>query len=630
MLSAKNLAGQRTLDNTKISSDLHQGGTSSTVSTPHSSNHGPPDDASDGELMDMCTVTHGLPSESSGRVYAAITGPTSLGEAMGFQGQVYLVTQGNLACTRSKDATKWFGCRQGNPERLPLLTDDQRFNNHVRLESITLSTAFSIHKTFELYLNEYGSVYRHERSKENFEFTINLAQPEVNLLLKDIPDSVALIRCDLPFYLTPECKEIIEHIVVEYFRSPWTMQWYYRVRNALVQKPLPWYKSVAEEEDEGFPDYPLPNANGVNTQSPPASITPPDADQTPTTAVSPPASDVSMEIDTQSLATTVGFGDIASIQHNAVTDPSGALSLPGACSFLDQAQSSVNSAELTIGFVSGSNLEVTSATDTADTGDDDHSSSESMDIHTDEDDVFLSTNTQSFFEDPMEDHPNNDPESEPELEPESINDAVDSLSDLMAFGTDTNTAADNNVDSPLSHVAQEQHNNSVQPDTLNAGDTQQPGPNAGPAMTANPGPVVDIDPEPAAVIDPEPAVAIGSKSVVTADPESVIRVRCSFEGCIKSFSKQGGLDVHIKSHFPEERERCTFFPCTKTFAQYADRKRHENYEHKGELWVCDPCGRYQPRKPSVNELKAMDPCSSPTAVQGQHLFLFFPGPLALD
>ncbi|KAF8948444.1 hypothetical protein BGZ47_004833 [Haplosporangium gracile] len=465
-----------------------------------------------------------------------------------------------------------------------------------------MSTAFSIHKTFELYLNEHGSVYRHERSKENFEFTVNLTQQEVSLLLKDVPGSVVLIRCDLPFYLTPECKEVIEHIVVEYFRSPWTMQWYYRIRNAQVRKPQPWYKSVAEEEDESFPDDPL--LNGANTQSSPASTTPLDADQTPTAAVSPPASDVSMEVDAQPLATTVGPGDTASIQHNAVAHPSSALSLPGACPSLSQVRSSVNP---TNGSASGFNPEVTDTAGTADTGDDDHSFSESMDANADEDGVFLSNNTQSFSEDSMEDHPNN------YHEPEPINDAVDTLSKLMTIETDTNTAINNNVDNSLPHVAPEQRNNNDQPDTLNTDDTQQPGPNARPAMTPNP--------EPAAIIDPQPGVIV--------DPKPVKKFRCSFGSCNKLYIRRGGLDVHIKRHFPKERERCTFLPCTETFAQYGDRKRHENYEHKGELWVCDPCGRYQPRKPSGKELKAMGPCSSPTAVQGQHLFLFFPGPLAL-
>lgn len=319
MSSQKNVLEHRVLDDTKDSSHHHEEGASSSVSTLHSSKNRPPNDESRGVLMgDAFTVAHGTPSETVDRVYVTTTGPSPLGKAIGFQGQVYLVSEGNLACTRSKDGTHWRVHRQGNPKPQPILADDQRFNNHVHLESVAMCKAFLIHKDFEYYLNGHFSLYRDIPSKDTLEFTVALLQKNVEAILVDIPESVVLIRCDFPFYdsVDPESRVVIEHIILEYFRFPWLPNWKHKIRSALVQKPRPWFKSVTGEEDEVFPDDPLPN--GYVAPSFDASTSPFVADQMPATTVSLPGLDDLLDTDTQPLSTAAGSAGNASQQDSAV------------------------------------------------------------------------------------------------------------------------------------------------------------------------------------------------------------------------------------------------------------------------------------------------------------------------
>lgn len=300
MASQKNLLGYRVHDETEGNSQHHQAGMSNTVPALHSS-----------------IVAHDTSSKFTDRVYVTTTGPTALGEADGFQGQVYLISEGNLACTRAEDKKQWRVHRQRNPNRHLILTDDQGFNKHVPLESIYMSKAFSIHRALEFYLNGHFSLYRHARTQDALEFTVTLIQGEVDAILADTPESLVVIRCDVPFYdsVDPERRVVVEHVVVEYFRFSRLAHWKNRVRSALVQKLLPWFKSVTGEEDEVFPDDPLPN--GYAAQSFDAFTSSLVTDQMPAAIVYPPALDDSMDIDPQTLSTAERSADTASLQGNA-------------------------------------------------------------------------------------------------------------------------------------------------------------------------------------------------------------------------------------------------------------------------------------------------------------------------
>ncbi|KAG9064460.1 hypothetical protein KI688_003650 [Linnemannia hyalina] len=383
MSSQKNVSGHRVPDDTKGSS---QAGVSSSVSTLHPSENGTPNGASyDLVMSDASTVTHDPPSEITDRVYVTITGPTSLGEATGFTCQVYLGSEGNIACTHSKDKTQWRIHRQRNPKRHPILADDQRFINHVRLESDAMSKAFWIHKEFEYFLNEHPSLYREYRSKCALEATVALIQEGVYETLVDIPKSVVLIRCDVPFYDSVDLgsRVVIEYVVVEYFRSPWQPNWKHRVRSALVQKPRPWFKSVTGEEDEVFPDDPLPN--GYKAQSLDASTSPFVANQMPAATVSPSALGDLMDIDTQPLSIAAELADTASLQDNAII-----------CLH-------VNPADLSLKSTSGPNPEVTDITYAHDG--DDNTDFESIGNNTGEDDISLIDYSESFPQESAVDHP---------------------------------------------------------------------------------------------------------------------------------------------------------------------------------------------------------------------------------
>ncbi|KAF9544515.1 hypothetical protein EC957_011911 [Mortierella hygrophila] len=390
MLGQRNVIEQRLRDDTKGSSQV-----SSSASTPH--------------LNDASTVAHGPPSEIIDRVYVTITGPTSLGEATGSMCEVYLRSEGNIACTRPKVKTQWHIHRQGNPKPYPILADDQRFINHDRLESDAMSKAFWIHKKFEYFLNNHLSLYREYRSKCALEATVTSIQEDVDDILVDIPESVVLIRCDVPFYdsVDLESRVVIEHVVVEYFRSPWQLNWKHRVRSALVQKRRPWFKSVTGEEDEVFPDGPLPN--GCIAQSLDASTSPVVANQTPAATVSPSASDDLMDF-YMPLSTAAGPADTASPQNNAF------VYLFDTPFLLDQVYLHVNPADLLLESTSDSNPEVTDIAYAHD-GDDD-TGFESMDG------TFVIDYSESFLQESAMDHP---------------------------IETDSNAVTNKKVDNPLPH-----------------------------------------------------------------------------------------------------------------------------------------------------------------------------------
>lgn len=318
MLSQKNEFEHRVLDDTKGGGHHQQAGASSFVS---SSKNKLPNESYDMLMGDASTVVHDTPSEITERIYVTTTGPTPLGEAIGFQGQVCLVSEGNLACTRSKDGKQWRVHRQENPKRCALLFDDRRIYNHVSPESVAMCKALSIHHTFEYYLNHEFSFYRPLRTKGILEFTLSFVKDAIEGILVDIPESVVLIRCDFPLYdsVDPESRVVIEHVILEYFRSPWRLNWTHRFRSAMVQKSRPWFKSVTGEEDEVFPDDPL--LIDYVAQSLDASTSSYVVDQMPAATLSTSTLDVWMEIDTRPPSTAAGSADTASQQDDAVAHP---------------------------------------------------------------------------------------------------------------------------------------------------------------------------------------------------------------------------------------------------------------------------------------------------------------------
>lgn len=303
-------------------------GVRSTIST-FTSKKATPSSAPHGVLMDDTpTKAFNSPPSTLNKRFVGITGPSLIGDAFGFQSQAFLMTLGNLACTRSsEDPSKWLGVQQGTPERLLLQADDQQFYRHDRLDASSMRQAFLIHQDIEFYLNGSLSIYRDNRTVKTLGTILNFLHGKICSFLASIPDSVALVRCDIPFYnpLHQESKEIIEQVVVEYFRSPWTMQWGRRVRRAQVQKTHSWYLSLAngtENLDESFHDGDISNHK---TQPIQVTTAPLSGTLMPIAANSP-GSDALMDIDTQPLVTPDRSGYTALVQPIAPVLPSVSVS----------------------------------------------------------------------------------------------------------------------------------------------------------------------------------------------------------------------------------------------------------------------------------------------------------------
>ncbi|KAG0070582.1 hypothetical protein BGZ89_000291 [Linnemannia elongata] len=286
--------------------------TSDSITLPH---------ASHGELLnDTSTTNFGLPSTAFIKGSICITGPFSIGDHHGHQNQAFLLTSGNLDCTRSsEDPSKWRGLSQGASERLLLQADDQRLDHQDRLSRLDLHTMrlIRLSQHIECYLNGQPNLYHGNRIMEHLDTMLKFLHENDSLHdhLKQIPDSVALVRCDIPLYnpSKPECKEIIEQVVVEHYRSPWTMQWGHRVRVAQVQSPHLWFMSLAngpERSDEFLDDY---NPINHETQSVKVPATPPAVAVTPVVVDLPPDSDTSMDVDIQSLDASVSTSSALSL-----------------------------------------------------------------------------------------------------------------------------------------------------------------------------------------------------------------------------------------------------------------------------------------------------------------------------
>ncbi|KAK5801622.1 hypothetical protein F5H01DRAFT_398311 [Linnemannia elongata] len=295
--------------------------TSDSITLPH---------ASHGELLnDTSTTTFGLPSTAFIKGSICITGPFSIGDHHGHQNQAFLLTSGNLDCTRSfEDPSKWRGLSQGASERLLLQADDQRLVHQDRLSRLDLHTMrlIRLSQHIERYLNGQPNLYHGNRIMDHLDIMLKFLHENDSLHdhFKQIPDSVALVRCDIPLYnpSKPECKEIIEQVVVEHYRSPWTMQWGHRVRVAQVQNPHLWFMSLAngpERSDEFFfDDY---NPTNHETQSVKVPATPPAVAVTPVVVGLPPDSDTSMDVDIQPLDASVSNSGALSLSGTSLRPP---------------------------------------------------------------------------------------------------------------------------------------------------------------------------------------------------------------------------------------------------------------------------------------------------------------------
>jgi len=72
------------------------------------------------------------------------------------------------------------------------------------------------------------------------------------------------------------------------------------------------------------------------------------------------------------------------------------------------------------------------------------------------------------------------------------------------------------------------------------------------------------------------------------------RFSCTIPGCVRRFTSQYTLKVHLEAHRPKPRVSlpCTM-GCSERFSRQHDRLRHEVAKH-GKVceWLCDECGRF--------------------------------------
>uniref|UniRef100_UPI00398E5B04 zinc finger protein GLI1 n=1 Tax=Pristiophorus japonicus TaxID=55135 RepID=UPI00398E5B04 len=67
--------------------------------------------------------------------------------------------------------------------------------------------------------------------------------------------------------------------------------------------------------------------------------------------------------------------------------------------------------------------------------------------------------------------------------------------------------------------------------------------------------------------------------------------KCTFEGCIKAYSRLENLKTHLRSHTGEKPYVCEHEGCNKAFSNASDRAKHQNRTHSNEKpYVCKiPC-----------------------------------------
>ncbi|KAG9064464.1 hypothetical protein KI688_003654 [Linnemannia hyalina] len=288
-------------------------------------------------LDDTPTTAFGSPSTAFTKGFVCVTGPFSIGDHLGHQNQTFLLTSGNLACDRSPgDPSKWHGRQLGTSERLVLQADDQRLYHQDRLSRFDPDTMrlIRLSQHIEYYLNGPHSLYYHDNHTiETLVAMLKILHVDDGLHkhLERIPESVALVRCDIPFYnpLKPERKEIIEQVVVEHYRSPWTKKWACRVRVAQVQNPHLWFLSLAngaENSDESFFDGYI--SINHETQTFQATTAPIVAAVTSVAADLPPGFGASTDVDIQPTVTPAFLSAL----------PSTSFCPPGVSEFVSLAQ----------------------------------------------------------------------------------------------------------------------------------------------------------------------------------------------------------------------------------------------------------------------------------------------------
>ncbi|KAF9544514.1 hypothetical protein EC957_011910 [Mortierella hygrophila] len=548
-----------------------QEGATEPFSTPHSNKDGIPYE-SDVEPMDETSFTfddHDLADVEYGHS-VRVTGPSPINDHDCDDKQEITVSMGSIACIRSLECpTSWHGEKKGEPNLFYLKQDDQGFYQTDLLDtntvdSDTMRVGFAIHQTIDPFLNGPLSIYRDDSTKsiETLETTVGIVKGEVDSLLNDMPESVVLVRCDLPFfeYLVCGSRAIVRHVVVEYFRSPWKPLWKHRVRSALVQDSGPWYESLAGEKYEAFPDEsPVEKEDAAFINESPAlaedgaflddsllhdsflndyeaqllqAATTPLFDALRLrTEISSPSFDGSMDFDTQAIPT------LDRSRHTTPVQP-GDLAHPyGACRTLDQIQSFVNPADLTTALTPSSSLDTTDtaypdddgdsssesmvsegdndpSTDSMDTDDNDYSTTEFMDSDTDEDgdNRSLPNVTMAFYLERAEVHYDVYPETK-----------------SIASETSNN----NGSSSSAGHSSQD-----YQPPVLD--------PNTCKLATNLNVRIIKVKSKPVETINPRLA-----RKAETKHPRIF---ECRVPGCTKAYTTQYSLTNHTNSHHASDEE----------------------------------------------------------------------------
>lgn len=73
--------------------------------------------------------------------------------------------------------------------------------------------------------------------------------------------------------------------------------------------------------------------------------------------------------------------------------------------------------------------------------------------------------------------------------------------------------------------------------------------------------------------------------------DNVLKYKCTFPDCNKSFSQKTHLEIHGRSHTGERPYVCDFEGCTKRFSQRGNLRTHRR-SHTGEKpYTCDICGK---------------------------------------
>ncbi|KAL3284723.1 hypothetical protein HHI36_018869 [Cryptolaemus montrouzieri] len=67
--------------------------------------------------------------------------------------------------------------------------------------------------------------------------------------------------------------------------------------------------------------------------------------------------------------------------------------------------------------------------------------------------------------------------------------------------------------------------------------------------------------------------------------------KCTFEGCVKAYSRLENLKTHLRSHTGEKPYTCEYPGCSKAFSNASDRAKHQNRTHSNEKpYVCKAPG----------------------------------------